>query len=253
MAIIKSFISAISLYSKIPMPNLHYKEGEDRLSIAFFPVVGLLIGLIIYLVSSTDIFLGLDPVVRGILILLIPVIVTGGMHLDGFMDTMDAVSSYQSRERRLQILEDPHIGAFSVIKLMELIGIWLVAAICLPSNLYGLLAIGFVVSRAMSALALLVFPLAKEKGMLAYTRTHASKIACIAMLVAWLLLSTFIAIYFYGVMGIVPLIVLFLAFYYYRWKAMRDFGGISGDLAGCFLVMAETAWILILMILGFIF
>ena len=44
-----------------------------------------------------------------------PVIITGGIHLDGFVDTMDAINSYQPIERKLEILKDSHIGAFALI------------------------------------------------------------------------------------------------------------------------------------------
>lgn len=57
-----------------------------------------------------------------------PLIITGGFHVDGFMDTMDALHSYQPRERKLEILKDSHIGAFSVIKLAEF-GLIYVAAL----------------------------------------------------------------------------------------------------------------------------
>ena len=44
-----------------------------------------------------------------------PIIITGGIHMDGFLDTQDALGSYQPRERRLEILKDSHAGAFAII------------------------------------------------------------------------------------------------------------------------------------------
>lgn len=71
---------------------------------------------------------------------LIPIAVTGGFHIDGFMDTMDAFHSYKPREEKLAILKDSHIGAFAVIMLAS----------------YGLLFMG-AFSQIMNDKAFIVF------------------------------------------------------------------------------------------------
>ena len=55
---------------------------------------------------------------------IIPILITGGFHIDGFMDTQDAINSYKPREKKLEILKDPHIGAFAVISLLAYSIFW---------------------------------------------------------------------------------------------------------------------------------
>lgn len=62
--------------------------------------------------------LGVPNVSRALIFLVLPVIVTGGIHVDGYMDTSDAIHSYGDREKKLSILKDSHIGAFAVIRLL---------------------------------------------------------------------------------------------------------------------------------------
>ena len=249
MAIIKSFISAVSLYSKIPMPNLDYKEGEDRFSICFFPVIGLIILGLMELVAYLNTYFSLGSVSMAIIIALIPVIITGGIHLDGFMDVMDGVHSYAGREKRLEILEDPHIGAFCVIKLLEVAGLWMLFIIETKSRFYLLAGCGFVISRALSGIALVTFKPAKEGGMLYFTRSHSSS-SCKIVLVMWAAVVYVICLCLYKIAAILPVVLSVASFFYYRYRSEKDFGGITGDIAGCFLVMTETAWLFGIFIMG---
>ena len=97
----------------------------------------------------------------------IPLAVTGGFHVDGFMDTMDAFHSYQPREKKLEILKDSHIGAFSVICLVlyELIYIGAYSEIDAVRQA-GIVAAGFFLSRCLSGIAAMTFPGAKKEGLL---------------------------------------------------------------------------------------
>ena len=252
MAVIKSLISAISLYSKIPMPSLDYREGEDRFSLCFFPLVGLIIGGLLQVLCLVFRALDLSQTAGAIFAGLLPVIITGGMHLDGFMDCMDGVHCYGQPDKRLAILSDPHIGAFSVIKLLELAGLWLGCLILVPDSLYPVLGLGFVVSRALSGITLLWLQPAKESGMLHFTRSHASKGACTAILVCWLVGSFIAAIIYNLPAGLAACACSIFCLFYYRHRSLQDFGGITGDTAGCFLTMTETAWLAAVTIVGII-
>ncbi len=93
--------------------------------------------------------------------------ITGGLHADGFMDTMDAIHSYQPKERKLEILKDSLIGAFAVIMLA------VYGLICLGAlseigtkELQKLVCSGFFLSRCLSGISAVSFPLAKKDGML---------------------------------------------------------------------------------------
>lgn len=252
MVIIKSFVSALSLYSKIPMPNLTYDEGDDKYSLCFFPVVGVIILLVVSLVMRLLPIIGINDIATRIIICIIPIIVTGGIHIDGFMDVMDAMHSYGDKNKRLEILADPHIGAFCVIKLVELCGIWVASFMAIKESFILLAAIGFIVSRALSGMALLCFKPARDTGMLIFTKSHADTAICRIVLVIWIVMAMAGAYIIYGIKGISPFAISVLTFCYYRYKSSKDFGGITGDTEGCFLVMNETAFVLTALIMGLI-
>ena len=98
------------------------------------------------------------------LLVLIPVWVTGGIHLDGYLDTQDALHSYQSRERKLEILKDPHTGAFAVIAGICYFVLDLGIYSGLTAESVRVIAAGFVLSRALSGLSVVCFPQARKKG-----------------------------------------------------------------------------------------
>ena len=118
MEFIKAFCIAFSIYSKIPVPQFKWEEKDMRYHLIFFPFVGVLIGGLLdiwnYICCSFDIGMITYTCIGAS----IPLIITGGFHVDGFMDTMDAKKSYKSREEKLEIMKDPHVGAFSVIMLV---------------------------------------------------------------------------------------------------------------------------------------
>ena len=117
MEIIKAFCIAFSIYSKIPMPQFEWEEKDMRYHCIFFPFVGVVIGGLLYLWNYICLYFGIGTLTYTCIGTAIPVILTGGFHIDGFMDTMDAFKSYKSKEEKLKIMQDAQIGAFSVIML----------------------------------------------------------------------------------------------------------------------------------------
>ena len=111
MRIIKSFFIAFSMYSKIPMPQFEWKDEDMRYALCFFPWVGAVIGVLWYLWKWICVRFGVGTLCYTVVGTAIPILITGGFHVDGFLDTCDALHSYQPRERKLEILKDSHIGA----------------------------------------------------------------------------------------------------------------------------------------------
>ena len=85
-----------------------------RYAMCFFPVIGAVIGglLSLWICLTGD---STGSLFRASVAVLIPLIVTGGIHLDGLLDTADALSSYKTMEEKLEILKDSHTGAFAII------------------------------------------------------------------------------------------------------------------------------------------
>ena len=113
----KAILIAFSTYSKIPMPHFKWDPKALQYSMCAFPLVGAVIGagefVIWYLFGF---LLQWSEVFTAALLTIFPILITGGIHMDGFLDTVDAKSSYKSKEEKLQILKDPHTGAFAIIR-----------------------------------------------------------------------------------------------------------------------------------------
>ena len=114
MHLIKGFAIAFSIYSKIPVPQFQWEEEDMKYMMCFFPWIGAVIGGGVYGWNWVCHRFMIGDLCRAFVTAAIPLVVTGGFHVDGFMDTMDAFHSYQSKERKLEILKDSHIGAYGV-------------------------------------------------------------------------------------------------------------------------------------------
>ncbi|MDE6635174.1 MAG: adenosylcobinamide-GDP ribazoletransferase, partial [Lachnospiraceae bacterium] len=117
MHILKSVVIAFSIYSKIPVPQFEWKEEDMKYMLCFFPWIGAVVGGCLYLWHWLCVRFSVRELCYVVIGVVIPLTITGGFHVDGFMDTMDAFHSYQPKDRKLEILKDSHIGAFSVIML----------------------------------------------------------------------------------------------------------------------------------------
>ncbi len=115
MRLMRAIAIAFSTYSRIPMPRVDWSEENQRYSMCFFPLVGLAVGLALWLWLWLCDLWALGAFARGALGAALPLLVSGGIHMDGFMDTLDAMASWQPREKRLEILKDVHTGAFAVM------------------------------------------------------------------------------------------------------------------------------------------
>ena len=105
-------------------------------STAFYPLVGLLLGLILW--ASYWVFsLAFSRTVCDGLVLLVLVLVTGAFHLDGMADTLDGMAAGKSTEERLLIMKDHRVGTFGVVGLILILGIKFLALNSLPDEILG--------------------------------------------------------------------------------------------------------------------
>ena len=232
------------MYSKIPIPGFKWKEGDYSHSLAFFPLVGVLIGALAFAINCLSPFDHLHVAVRIILTMLVPLVITGGFHLDGFMDTEDALNSYGTTEKKLQILKDSHIGAFAVISLMKWMMIYAAAVTAILLNdkysaeVVLVLGTTFVISRCLSGITSMFFTKARKEGML-YQETQSDQKAVVALLIVQLLAACLLAFYVNPLYGVSVIVTFSLYTVYYRYKAYKEFGGVTGDTAGFFLTTGE--------------
>lgn len=238
-----NFKVAFSMYSKIPMPAADWDKDSMKYAMCFFPWVGLAIGIAEAAVYRLLVFFSAGELLMAALVTLLPVLITGGIHLDGYLDTMDALSSWREKERRLEILKDSHAGAFAVI----MGGVWFVtelgAASEISVEIFPAFAGIFWVSRCFSALSVLWFPNANPKGTAAAFGKQAQRRTVTIVMVLYLIAG---AVFFWAVhpvcLTILP--VAALVWVYYRRMSEKYFGGITGDLAGWFVSVCEAVGML---------
>ena len=248
MRLIQSFIIAFSTYSRMPMPRAEWSEENKRYSMCFFPLIGAALGLVLAAWLWLCRRLGIGELLRGSIAAILPILVTGGIHMDGFMDTMDAMSSWQTRERRMEILKDSHTGAFAVIGCAA----YLLANAGLYSELTSALPMGcaFVLSRCLSALALNHLPKANPGGLLSGFADAARKRAVDVACGCYVLVCAALLIISSGWLGLAVLAAAGICLFYYRHFAMKHFGGVTGDLAGWFVQITEIACLAALVLGG---
>ena len=249
MTVLRAIAVAFAQYSRIPMPRFEWKEKDMCYSIAAFPLVGAVIGLLFYGLFRGAVYLELPDAATALLLTAVPLIVTGGFHVDGFMDVSDALSSFKTREEKLAILKDPHIGAFAVIRLAVCGLIYIGALIIVLNNsmmadglMIGISA-GFAISRCLSALSVLTFRSAKKEGMLYYEATSAAggRRANLIIVLVLALISAWVMAYCAWPAGGLLAIAPAFSFIWYKYLSYKELGGITGDTAGYFVVVCETA------------
>jgi len=245
--IMKAIIVAFSIYSKIPMPKFNWESEDMQYHLCFFPWVGAVIGGAEYLWYVVTQHFALGNILYITMALAIPLLITGGFHLDGFMDTCDALHSYQDREKKLEILKDPHIGAFAVICLV----VYLLLAAGFVSQLgmeeaVIIVCMNFFLTRVCSGIGVVTMPSAKNKGMLQTFATTAAKKIVLSTLMTEGILCVAGMLLVNPLLGAVAVITVVLTFLYYRSMSQKQFGGITGDLAGFFVAVEELAVVITL-------
>lgn len=246
MVWIKSLVIAFSMYSRLPMPKVDWEERPMRYALCFFPLIGAvegaLFGGVFWLLCKLDVTKFLSTAV----LLAVPVFITGGIHMDGFCDTVDALASHQSQEKKLQIMKDSNAGAFAVIActLLFILKWALLYELRIDTHIIIFLSAGFIGSRALSGFSVVTFPCAKNSGLAATFSSAAQKNSvrlsmALYLLIAVLLMAKVDIKWMLVCMGC----ILTVFALYYR-TACRQFGGITGDLSGFFLEICEFTYLM---------
>lgn len=246
-SIINGFIIAVSMYSKIPMPKVDWSRKNMKYTLCFFPIIGLMIGALLYGWSEVCYACGFGQTCFALVGAVIPVIVTGGIHLAGLMDTADALHSYEKKERKPESLKDAHASAFAVIGVIcffllygaGLILIW-------KKNQLLLLGLSYMISRTLSGMSLVWFPAAKKEGTLFSLSSMANRKAVRIVLVTLLALEFISALIVHPVIGAVMALMAMWVWTYYYYMSLKKFGGITSDVAGYFLCLCELSSVLVI-------
>lgn len=229
MTVLQTIAVAFAMFSAVPVPQFDWNEKNMRYSLCAFPLVGVLCGVLWCVCAS----LPLPAMARAAGFCLIPVWVTGGIHLDGYADTCDALCSYGDTQKKLDILKDPHCGAFAVIRLCSYFVAYFALCCCVQftPQVGAVWLLALVLERACSGYAVAAFPLAKNTG-LAHTFATAADRTTVRRVLGCLSIVLAVALFALGG-GVLVLAAGFALWCYHR-VAVKQFGGITGDLAGWF-------------------
>ncbi|ARI78557.1 adenosylcobinamide-GDP ribazoletransferase [Halobacillus mangrovi] len=253
---IQGFVLAIQFFSVFPVKReIPMEQKQLRGAIISLPWVGIMIGLFPFMFTWFFLeYTEMSTFGAAGLTMALSIIGSGGIHLDGWMDTSDAYFSYQPKEKRLAIMEDPRTGAFGVLSVIGLlflrfIFIYETLNVSFSTFAFGVLAIPFL------ARLLLVFhfswtPLAKENGLSHWFASAFSKGVLWANLVNFVVLGAAAALIDLDLLY--KLALLFLAagglYTTSRSIALQSFGGMTGDVLGASVEGGETfLWIVLWM------
>ena len=235
------------MYSKLPVRSFEWKKENMKYCLLFLPVVGIVEGIFLVLFSIFFSKLKVNEFLVAAILTSFPILYTGGIHMDGFLDTMDALGSNQPKEKKLSIMKDSNSGAFAIIGGLVYIILYFAGMLSIKSSTkICILAVAYMLIRAYSALALTVFKNARGNG-LAFE--FADKSLIYINRIVLLLFIGFGSVAMIAISvnyGLLCAIATFLVFLFYRVKSFEEFGGITGDLAGYFLQLAELVVVLVL-------
>lgn len=231
------FFSVIPVKKQLPMEKFHI-----TLMFAMLPVLGLLFGSVmaasVWLLRETA---DVSSLLIGFAVVVIGIALSGGLHLDGLADTADAYFSYQDREKRLEIMGDPRIGAFgTMVLLLAIAGKIIIIAEAIEIVPLVLVLVIPVLSRIGLSALFSSTPSAKPNGLAAFFQQRSDQRilqltaigGMIFLLAAAAWLTTLWA-------ALIFLMLLLVSLWLYRTWCLKNFGGVTGDLFGAYVEGVE--------------
>lgn len=207
---------------------------------SWFPLVGLVIGLALAAVASLPLP---TAQVRSFCLLLLWVVLTGGLHLDGFGDSCDGLLATTTPEQRLAILKDPRAGSWAVIGLiLLLLGKWLFLQGMAPLALVAPPMVG----RCAMVWAAYSFPAARPTGLGSYFRAGLGRQQVLIATGFTLAVLGGLAWWVEGRVGLLGLVPIFTVTLLGRWATQRLGGGLTGDIYGAICEVTELGCLLVL-------
>ena len=229
-----AFAMCQSMFCSIPAPQIWDEKAKDKM-LLFLPIVGLEIGVIWAAIAWGCRLLNLPTMIMALILSAYPYIVTGFLHLDGYMDVTDAVKSWRDLERRREILKDSHVGSFAVIGIVLLVIAQFAVFASAPAAADFLILIFIpAVSRCCSALAVTgLKPMSTSQY--ADQRKPKSHIAALTIMLIIFLAAGFLLCGKYGFALIGGLVGYGLALR----RAYKSLEGMNGDISGYALTIGE--------------
>ena len=247
---IKAFFIALGFFTRIPVPKIfHISENDSEKlygwSVLFYPLVGLIIGGFLVLVSWSLSLLTLPShgMIEAGIILTLWVIITGALHLDGLADSADAwLGGYGDQLRTLEIMKDPYSGPAAVVVLVLTLLLKFSSLIFID---WEILLLTPIIARTSVMVLLATTPYVRVGGMGESAVKHLPKTAIWFVLLMVLGLSIFLL-----KENSWGLVFLFVIAYSLRRLMIKRISGTTGDTAGAMLEVMEVSILLVLILLS---
>ncbi len=250
MRYIRSFLCALAFLTRIPVPGgwCDFDHRDWNASSSWFPLIGLLLGAILgglwFLLRQH-----LAAPVLAALLLAIQVFLTGGLHLDGLMDTVDGVYGGRDREQRLAFMKDSHVGAFGVIAAVLILILKYSLYTQLSFSLLPYLIIAPVLGRQSQVWAQVMFPYARQQGLGSLFSIYGDY----RKLMITTGVSLFLLVALLKLTGVGIFMAAGLFFYLIAGWLSRLLGGLTGDTYGALCELTEVVVLLIgVLLAGFL-
>lgn len=246
----KGLLMAISMFTIIPLPKYEWDDEGAKNIMKFYPVIGLIVGFIWYGVYRLLFLIQAPTIIITALTMITPFLVTGMLHLDGYMDVCDALLSRRDREEKLRILKDPNTGAFAVISLAMLfiVNFSALYTVLDYNNYIVSLVIIPIISRSFMGYLLLEKEPLPQSSLGTFFRKGTGKIDK-SILLIFLLLAALMLIAIMGLKGLIVSVSMVVISLLFVNNSCKELGGMSGDTAGFGLVIAEIVGLLVLAII----
>ena len=235
MKIVRAFFMAFGMFTSLPCPYRPWDEDARDMMLVTLPIVGAVLGLLWAALGSLGDAL-LVPTLNAALVAALPWLLTGFIHLDGYMDTCDAILSWRPLEQRLRILKDSHTGAFAVVGLGLLMLFTYASTLSLPGDALRTLLFIPVISRCGSAFCVLSL---KPIGHSEYAKTEGKSAQRMAVVAMWIVALA--ACWLWLGKPVIILAIETLAYALAMLWGYRTLKGVSGDVAGFALSVSECA------------
>lgn len=245
--LLKAFCMSFSMFCAIPTPFSHVWEDSVRsLMLVVFPFVGTIIGSIWALSAFLLNKINCPQMFAAAVLALLPYLLTGGIHLDGYMDCCDAIFSRRPLEKKREILKDSHVGSFAVIALSILM-MFSFAAFASADGSENMLSLIFIctVSRACSAIGVSTLrPMGHSEyaGNFQKSISIGNVVALICINIAAFVVSYLVC----GINGLFACVMTTLGYVLFTRYAFKNLDGFSGDVTGFGHTLAELCGIIAL-------
>ncbi|MBU0503724.1 MAG: adenosylcobinamide-GDP ribazoletransferase [Candidatus Omnitrophota bacterium] len=241
------FLLALQFLTILPIKFKDFHEKKLTQSLILFPLVGLMLGVILAVANNLLRFLYFNELAVSASVIVLLIILTGGMHLDGLADTFDAFLSRKNKDEMLAIMRDSRTGAMGVISLISVILLKIVFFHSLnPSIKIPGLILMCVLSRWAMVYSIFLFPYARKEGKAGiFMRDVSRKIFLWATVIT--LLIIFCTLYFKGLL----VWLMITAITYLSGRFITGMiGGLTGDTLGALNEIIEVIVLFLLCILA---